>query len=158
VEGAYKPRAGARTPMQWRAGKNLAFSTAESNRLYLPVDTAADAPTVESQQKDSNSLLNRVRRLIQLRKSEPALAAYAEFVPVYAKENTYPFAFIRARGKEILLAVFNPAERATTAQFTLNLAAKSFERLAGTPLKISSHERSYTLEAPGVSYAIYRLK
>ena len=26
VEGAYKPRAGARTPMQWSAGKNLGFS------------------------------------------------------------------------------------------------------------------------------------
>ena len=46
VEGAYKPRAGARTPMQWSAGKNLGFSTAESDKIYLPVDSAADAPTV----------------------------------------------------------------------------------------------------------------
>jgi glycosidase len=158
VEGAYKPRAGARTPMQWTLGKNLGFSTAEESRLYLPVDTAKDAPTVESQQGNPNSLLNRVRRLIQLRKAEPALAAYAEFVPVYAKENTYPFVFIRAADQQILLAVFNPAERTATAKFKLNVATHNFERLAGDPINISHHDRSYSIEVPGVSYAIYELK
>lgn len=158
VEGAYKPRAGARTPMQWAPGKNLGFSTAESDRLYLPVDSALDAPTVEAQQNDPNSLLNRVRRLIQLRKTEPALAAYAEFVPVVAAENTYPFAFIRAADKEVLLAVFNPSEKSQTAEFKLNITAKHFERLAGDQIKISRNERNYVLEVPGVSYAIYKLK
>ena len=158
VEGAYKPRAGARTPMQWASGKNLGFSAAESEKLYLPVDSASDAPTVQVQEKDQNSLLNRVRQLIHLKKTEPALAAYAEFVPVVAKENTYPLAFIRAADKQVLLAVFNPAARTEKAEFTLNITAKGFERLAGDPMKISQQEGNYTLVAPGVSYAIYRLK
>ncbi len=158
VEGAYKPRAGARTPMQWTSGKNLGFSTAESGNLYLPVDSAADAPTVQAQENNPNSLLHRVRQLIRLKKTEPALAAYAEFVPVFAKEDTYPLVFIRAAGTEVLLAVFNPAERTETAEFKLNITATRFERLAGDPIKISQHERSYALKVPGVSYAIYKLK
>jgi len=158
VEGAYKPRAGARTPMQWNSDKNLGFSTAESDRLYLPMDSAPDAPTVESQQNDLQSLLNRVRSLIQLRKTEPALAAYAEFVPVVARENSYPFVFIRAAGKERILAIFNPADRKETAEFKLNVVARRFERLAGDEIKITQHGQKYVLEVPGVSYAIYRLK
>ena len=45
IEGAYTPRAGARTPMQWTGATKLGFSTAEPTRLYLPVDGAPDAPT-----------------------------------------------------------------------------------------------------------------
>ncbi|HEX9974023.1 MAG TPA: alpha-amylase family glycosyl hydrolase, partial [bacterium] len=158
VEGAYQPRAGARTPMQWNSDKNLGFSTAESDRLYLPMDSAPDAPTAESQQKSPQSLLNRVRQLIQLKKNEPALAAYAEFVSVVARENTYPFVFIRAAGKQMILAVFNPADRKVTAEFKLNVAAKRFERLAGDEIKISRRDQNYVLEVPGVSYGIYKLK
>jgi maltose alpha-D-glucosyltransferase/alpha-amylase len=158
VEGAYKPRAGARTPMQWNSNKNLGFSKTESDRLYLPVDSTSDAPTVESQQNDPQSLLNRVRHLIQLRKTEPALTAYAEFVPVFAHENSYPFVFIRAAGNQIILAVFNPAERHETAEFKLNIAARQFERLAGDEIKITRDDQKYVLDVPGVSYAIYKLK
>ena len=158
VEGAYKPRAGARTPMQWSSDKNLGFSTAESDRLYLPMDSAPDAPTVESQTNDPQSLLNRVRSLIKLRKTEPALAAYAEFVPVIARENSYPFVFIRAAGKDRILAIFNPANRNETAEFKLNFTAKHFKRLAGDEIKISRNKQSFVIEVPGVSYAIYKLK
>ncbi len=158
VEGAYEPRAGARTPMQWTAGKNLGFSAAEASKLYLPVDTAQDAPTVESEEKDPSSLLNRVRHLIHLRKTEPALAAYAEFVPVVAREDAYPLVFIRAADKDVLLAVFNPAEKEKRAEFTLNVTPKRFERLAGDPIKISRNERKYTIDVPAASYAIYELK
>jgi maltose alpha-D-glucosyltransferase/alpha-amylase len=158
VEGAYKPRSGARTPMQWAPGKNLGFSTAPTNRLYLPVDPAPDAPTVKSQETDPQSLLHHVRQLIHLRKSRPALAGYAEFVPVLAKENTYPLAFARAADGEVLLAIFNPSERAETAKFRLNIDSPAFELLAGDPMIHSCRETEYVVEVPGVSYAIYKLK
>ncbi len=158
VEGAYKPRAGARIPMQWNSEKNLGFSTADPANLYLPIDSSADAPTVAAQEKDPQSLLNRVRRLIRLKEQESALAAYAEFVPVVAQENTYPFVFIRAVDKQTLLCVFNPSERIETAEFKLNITAKRFGRLAGDTINISHHERNYNIEVPAVSYAIYELK
>jgi glycosidase len=158
VEGAYKPRAGGRTPMQWTAGKNLGFSTAPPEKLYLPVDSATDAPNVEVQEKNQGSLLNRVRRLIQLKKAEPSLAAYAEFVPVYARENAYPFIFARAAGKETILAVFNPAERTETAAFNMNINATGFKLLAGSNIEISCDNGSYFITIPGITYAIYKLE
>jgi maltose alpha-D-glucosyltransferase/alpha-amylase len=157
VEGAYKPRAGARTPMQWTPGKNLGFSVCDPEKLYLPVDPSPDAPNVASQINDPNSLLTKVRQLIQLKKSEPALAAYAEFVPVYAKENTYPFIFARAAGKETVLAIFNPAGHESKASFSLNIAAKKLLLLAGEKIDISNKELEYSLSMPGVSYAVYKV-
>ena len=38
VEGGYG-RTGSRSPMQWNATKNAGFSTAESENLYIPIDT-----------------------------------------------------------------------------------------------------------------------
>ena len=158
VEGAYKPRAGARSPMQWSPGKNCGFSTVEFDKLYLPVDTTADAPTVEVEEKDPNSLLNKVRMLIQLKKKEPALTAYAEFVPVYAKENSYPFIFARANGKDVVLAIFNPAASEETAEFSLNINAKEFKLLMGDESKIETNGNNYKLTIGRQSYSLYKLK
>ena len=55
VEGAYQPRNGARTPMQWSTDKNLGFSTGDAANLYLPVDPAPDAPNVATQEKNPQS-------------------------------------------------------------------------------------------------------
>jgi glycosidase len=157
VEGAYKPRAGGRTPMQWTTGKNRGFSTAPTEKLYLPVDTAKDAPNVAEQEKDPNSLLNRVKRLIQLRKSEKALAAYAEFVPVYAKENTYPFIYARAYGNEIILVILNPAGREVKANFSLQPLISRYGLLAGREMEVDIQGDKYHVIVPGQSYAIYKL-
>src|SRR5699024_7188684 len=73
-EGGYN-RTGSRTPMQWSAGKNLGFSESEPEKLYLPVDPAADAPTVQAQEADPNSLLNYTKAIIALRHSQPDLQA-----------------------------------------------------------------------------------
>jgi glycosidase len=157
VEGAYKPRAGGRTPMQWKPGKNLGFSTADPEQLYLAVDPAKDAPTVAEQEKDPNSLLNRVKRLIQLRKKEKALNAYSEFVPVYMKENSYPFVYARAYENNMILVILNPAARKTEAKFILKPIISRYEYLAGTRIKIDIQGSKYMVSMPGQSYAILKL-
>ncbi|MGD8781220.1 MAG: alpha-amylase family glycosyl hydrolase [Ignavibacteria bacterium] len=157
VEGAYKPRAGARTPMQWSNAKNLGFSNADPENLYLPVDPADDAPTVEDQEKNPASLLNRVKELIQLKRNEPAFAAYAEFVPVYAVENQYPFVFARAVGKNIILASFNPAGKKASAEFTLNIESGKFDLLYGDKSSINVEGNNYSLVMNAQSYSIYKL-
>ncbi len=158
IEGAYQPRAGARTPMQWTSGKNRGFSTANFSKLYLPVDTSSDAPNVEQEEKDPHSLLNRVKALIQLKHKEPALAAYSEFVPLYAKENSYPYIYARANGKYIILIILNPAGRETTAQVETNLSDKKFELLAGEKITIEQKNKSLNFTVPGISYAIYKVR
>ena len=157
VEGAYKPRAGGRSPMQWTPGRNLGFSEAAAEKLYLPVDPAADAPNVEAQEKQPDSLLNRVRRLIRLRKTEPALEAYAEFVPVYAKPDTYPFVYARANGDDAVLVILNPAERPAEARFRLEPVARDHRLLAGRAVEMTRAEGQYSVKVPGRSYAIYKL-
>ena len=157
VEGAYKPRAGARSPMQWSSGKNDGFSTCAADKLYLPVDTTSDAPNVTDEEKDPNSLLNNIRKLIQIKKKEPALKAYAEFVPVYAKENSYPFIFARANGKDVILAVFNPAAEGKTASFSLNIKANKFTLLAGKDSQVEINGNRYKLKINGQTYSLYKL-
>ncbi len=158
IEGAYRPRNGARTPMQWSRAKNLGFSTAPAEKLYLPVDPSTDAATVDAEEKDSNSLLNRTRRLIQLKHSEPALAAYAEFVPLYAKKNVYPFIFARAAKDDVVLVFLNPSGRNADAEFTLNIPYAELTLLAGKEIQVNRSGDKVSAALPGRSYAIYKLK
>jgi glycosidase len=155
VEGAYKPRAGARTPMQWSKEENAGFSTA-ADKLYLPVDDAEDFPNVAQQECDPKSLLNRVKRLIQLKKGEKALAAYAEFVPVFAKENTYPFIYARAAEDEVILVILNPAGREAEAVFSCNVDLAEKQLLAGQELKIDAGGEGFAVSVPAQSFAVYK--
>jgi maltose alpha-D-glucosyltransferase/alpha-amylase len=158
IEGAYKPRSGARTPMQWTSGKNCGFSTADFSKLYLPVDTNDNIPNVEDEQKDPSSLLNRVKKLIELKHNEPALAGYADFIPLYAKENTYPFIYSRVNGKDAILVVLNPSEKSVSAEIQAPVPFKKLQLLAGKELKTSKTDKTLNLDIPGISFAIYKLK
>jgi maltose alpha-D-glucosyltransferase/alpha-amylase len=157
VEGAYCPRNGARTPMQWARGKNLGFSPAPSDKVYLPVDPTENAPTVEDQEKDQSSLLNKTRKLIEMRRSEPALAAYAEFVPLFAKKDTYPFIYARAKDKDVVLVILNPSSKKSKASFELNVPYSELVLLAGKNVCISRSENRISMNVPERSYAIYKL-
>ena len=160
VEGAYQPRNGARTPMQWTSGKNLGFSTVDdASKLYLPVDPDTNAPNVAAQEADPNSLLNKTRKLIALKHNEPALANYAEFVPIYAEENTYPFVYARAAGDEVVLVMLNPRAEASEATFNINVPYKRTKLLAGDkfPIKRDRKNGNVSIQMPGQSYAIVKL-
>lgn len=65
-------RDGVRTPMQWSADANAGFSTAKPQQLYLPVIVDAEfhyqAVNVETQQRNTFSLLWWMKRLLALRK------------------------------------------------------------------------------------------
>lgn len=156
TEGSYGGRAGDRTPMQWNGGLNKGFSTTSPDKLYRAVDTSSDAPDVEKEEKDSNSLLNRVKDLIRLRNTEPALLAYSEFVPLYAEKDKYPFAYVRANGKDRLLVVLNPAGREVAASFPLSYKGRKPQLLSGDG-KISLKVDQVSVTMKPVSYAIFRI-
>jgi glycosidase len=156
TEGSYMGRAGARTPMQWTSGLNKGFSTAGPKALHRAVDPSADAPDVLSQERNPESLLNKVKELISLHNSEPALAAYAEFVPVYVKKDVYPFAFIRANGKDRLLVVLNPANREVSATVQLSYDFRKPKRISGEGT-IRTRNQEVSIVMKKVSYAIFRL-
>ncbi|MCM1387621.1 MAG: alpha-amylase family glycosyl hydrolase [Bacillus sp. (in: Bacteria)] len=103
-EGGYT-RTGSRTPMQWDNTINCGFSTASAEKLYLPVDTATDAPTVEKQEKDKDSLLHTVKDILAVRNREDDLRENANLEIMYAKEKERAFAYKR----DSLLMCCNPS-------------------------------------------------
>lgn len=105
VEGAYK-RTGSRTPMQWNDEKNHGFSLAD--KTYIPCDMSDDAPTVQAQSEDKNSLLNYVKNMIKIRKRYPALAEDGEFEVI---ESGYPAIYQRRLGDERIRVMINPSDR-----------------------------------------------
>ncbi len=106
-EGGYH-RTGSRTPMQWTNGENLGFSSGSAADLYLPVDPNPGNTTVESQEKDPNSMLHYVRSLIALRQSHEALGNYSPFEVYSAEKGSRLFAYKRGN---YLLAVNPGAEK-----------------------------------------------
>lgn len=104
-EGGYN-RTGARTPMQWNNGKNHGFS--ESDTPYLPTDSRDNAPTVEAQLNDRDSVLMFVKKLISLHKSEKALWAEGGFNVL---KKGYPFVFERFENEKKLIIAINPSAR-----------------------------------------------
>ena len=63
-------RDNSRTPMQWNASSNAGFSTVAP---WLKVNPNYQVINVALQEGDPDSVLNFYRRLIALRKAEPAL-------------------------------------------------------------------------------------
>lgn len=162
VEGAYQPRNGARTPMQWSSARNLGFSTCAPSQLYLPVDPSVDAPNVAAQEHNPQSLLNKTRRLIALHHSEPALANYAEFVPLYPHAEApspYPFVYARAAGSEVVLVMLNPRAQASDATFPLSVKYRKTRLLAGDNITMLHNKKAghMTIHMPATSYAIIKL-
>ena len=137
VEGANhngKERAGGRSPMQWDSSANAGFSTCAPKDIYIPVcpewtpatsyplylewkaagsknPTAPGAITVESQERDPESLLNWTRSLIALRKQVPAFWADSKFVPIFSAEHPYPMVYLRTDGCETYLIALNPTAK-----------------------------------------------
>ena len=102
-EGGYH-RTGTRTPMQWDQSANLGFSAGKAEDLYLPVDPNPGNAIVQLQEKDPDSMLNHIRRVLAVRKEYGDLGNYSPFKPFYVEKGDRLFAYKRG---EMLLAV-NP--------------------------------------------------
>ena len=102
-------RNGVRTPMQWNIDRNAGFSKASSQRLCFPItmDPAYSYETVnvETQQKNPNSLLWWMKRLIALRKRFKAFGRGT--LQFLATKNPKIIAFVRKYEDEEILVVAN---------------------------------------------------
>ena len=71
-------RNGVRTPMQWDSSKNAGFSDADSEKIYSPVIESDEYSykriNVKAEKQDSQSLLNKMKKLVSIRKSFPIFA------------------------------------------------------------------------------------
>jgi len=115
-------RNGVRTPMQWSPDRNAGFSRANSQRLFLPVifdpDFHYEAVNVEARQRNPNSILWWMKRLINFRKRFKAFSVGTlEFL---YPENHRVLAFIRCYQDEIILVVANLSRFAQYVELDLS--------------------------------------
>lgn len=120
-------RDNARTPMQWNTGDNAGFST---GKPWLPVHDDYAVQNGEVEMWDENSVFAWYRRLVEFRRSHPALRAggYQELLP----DDEQIFAFARTVGNHQLVTVVN---------FSLEKAEIPEEIIAGKTLVMDSEEQ-----------------
>ena len=154
-EGGYN-RTGVRTPMQWSDAGNAGFSNAPANDLYLPIDPSPDRPNVQQQEKDPNSLLHRVRKLVALRKAYPALQASANFEVLYAKPGKYPLVYKRSLGESVFIIAVNPSSQPVEIEFPYQSSGTP-ETIYGSDGILINKNGLWKIRLPGISGGIYRI-
>ncbi len=115
-------RDGVRTPMQWSADRNAGFSSAEPQRLFLPVifnhDYHYESINVENQEKNPTSLLWWMRRVIAKRKQYTAFSrGDIKFID---SNNSKILAFTRSHEEEIILVIINLSRYSQQAELDLS--------------------------------------
>jgi maltose alpha-D-glucosyltransferase/alpha-amylase len=111
-------RRGVRTPMQWSAGLNAGFSTADPEQLFQPVITnplyGHHTVNVEAQSRSDHSLLHWMQRLVQVRRSSRVFGRGD--IRILRPANHRVLAYVRSLGDERVLVVNNLAASAQAAE------------------------------------------
>jgi alpha-glucosidase len=125
----YKGRDGCRSPMQWDSSANAGF-TPPGAAPWLPVHANHAQRNVTTQSADPRSLLNFYRRLIALRRANPALQD-GLFQPITFGTN-YLFAYLRQNQQQTLLVALNFSGRRMRLVLGSHLARASASLLLST--------------------------
>ncbi len=114
-------RNGVRTPMQWSSDRNAGFSRADPQRLYLPVimDPVYGYQTVnvESQERNSASLLWWMKRTIALRKQYKAFGRGR--TTFLSPDNRKILAYVRHDEVDTILVLANLSNQVQPVQLDL---------------------------------------
>jgi oligo-1,6-glucosidase len=109
-------RDNSRTPMQWDATAQAGFTT---GKPWLMVNENYTTLNVKAQDADAHSVLNFVRKMIQVRKDNKAQLVYGKYI-LLDKANTQVYAYSReANGKKLLVLL----------NFTKNLGAVALQNM-----------------------------
>jgi alpha-glucosidase len=95
-----------RTPMRWDDGPNAGFS---DGRPWLPIGPEVETINVRAESEDASSMLSLYRRLLELRRSEPALHSGAWQEVGVARSV---LAYLRTDADRRFLVALNLAARA----------------------------------------------
>ena len=114
-------RNGVRTPMQWSAGWNGGFSTADPERLYSPpiLNPVYGYPAVNvlSQKRTEHSLFSWMKHIIKVRRSSPVFGSGS--IEFLYPANHRVLAYIRRLEKETVLVVNNLSNAAQAVELDL---------------------------------------
>jgi maltose alpha-D-glucosyltransferase/alpha-amylase len=153
-------RNGLRTPMQWSPDRNAGFSRADPQQLFLPpiMDPVYgyEAVNVEAQTRDRSSLLNWMKRMLQVRKSSQAFGrGTLRFI---RPGNRRVLVYLRQYGEDTILCVANLARSAQPVELDLaehkgTVPIEMLGRAAFPPIG----ELPYQLTLPGYAFYWFRL-
>ncbi|HVO45097.1 MAG TPA: maltose alpha-D-glucosyltransferase [Steroidobacteraceae bacterium] len=153
-------RNGVRTPMQWSPDRNAGFSRADPQQLYLPpiMDPVYgyEAVNVEAQTRDRSSLLNWMKRMLQVRKGSQAFGrGTLRFI---RPGNRKVLVYLREYGPDTILCVCNLARSAQPVEVGLAdfKGAVPIELLGRTPFPPIG-DVPYLLTLPGYGFYWFRL-
>jgi maltose alpha-D-glucosyltransferase/alpha-amylase len=153
-------RNGLRTPMQWSPDRNAGFSRADPQQLYLPpiMDPVYgyEAVNVEAQSRDRSSLLNWMKRLLQVRSSSQAFGRGS--LRFIRPGNRRVLVYLREHGTDTILCVANLARSAQPVELDLAdykgaVPIELLGRAAFPPIG----ELPYLLTLPGYAFYWFRL-
>jgi maltose alpha-D-glucosyltransferase/alpha-amylase len=153
-------RNGVRTPMQWSNEHNAGFSAASTESLFSPLidegKFSYSQVNVRMQDEDPNSLLNWIRRHLQLRKQYPAFGRGK--LQILSTNNKSILAYLRQQEDQTLLIINNLSSEAR--KIHLDLKQFNFHKVIDLlsddpPTIITSQENSF--ELMGYGYRWYKL-
>ncbi len=154
-------RDGVRTPMQWSAAPNAGFSPADSEDLYSqPIGKGTYAypqVNVGAQLADPDSLLNRMRQMIRVRRAHPALGRGG--IQFLEPANRAILAYLRTHGDQAILIVNNLSQRPVTLRFDREEIppGRLVDLFAGDHLQPAVDD-SYHLELEGYRFRWLRVE
>lgn len=153
-----KGRDGERTPMQWENSKDAGFSTAA--KTWLPIPPSAAQYNVEQERRGPDSIFSFYKRLIALRRENPALRE-GKYVAVN-RDDPNVLAYLRKgpNGTNSVLVALNMSSEPRTISFKLGgfgVEGNSLQVLAASPKQADQLSlQKVRLEAFGVLVAEVR--
>jgi oligo-1,6-glucosidase len=89
--------------MQWSNGTNAGFTTGNP---WLTINPNFTQVNVDESEKDPNSILNFVKKMIALRKEHKDVMVYGKYT-LLDKENTQVYSYTRESGNKRFLVLLN---------------------------------------------------
>ncbi len=96
-------RDNSRTPMQWSNGVNAGFTT---GKPWLTINPNFTQINVDESEKDPNSILNYVKKMIALRKEHKDVLVYGKYT-LLDKDNKQVYSYTRESGNKKYLVMLN---------------------------------------------------
>ncbi|MBS0418563.1 MAG: maltose alpha-D-glucosyltransferase [Proteobacteria bacterium] len=153
-------RNGVRTPMQWSPDRNAGFSRADPQQLFLPpiMDPiyGFESVNVEAQTRDRSSLLNWMKRMLQVRKESQAFGrGTLRFI---RPGNRKVLVYLREYDGDTILCVCNLARSAQPVEIDLAefKGTVPIELMGRTPFPPVG-DLPYLLTLQGYSFYWFRL-
>jgi alpha-glucosidase len=150
-----KGRDGERTPMQWDSTPQAGFTTVK--KPWLPIPPTSRKYNVETESKDPDSIFNTYKRLLSLRKTEPALRDGAQVSINNDDRNV--FAFLRSTGEANIVVALNMSGKPQKIPLDWKSAGVNGTKLVSlySSLKFSTDDPTH-LELPPFAALVARIE